>query len=250
MSYQFAVHDEDYTDLSGGRVLYSQPGQPAFPIRLAVEIFMRAREYLTQPQRLTLYDPTCGGAYHLAALGLLFGAQIDGIIVSDVDEAALALARRNLGLLSSAGLDRREAEIRSMLAQFGKGSHQAALASLARLRARVDSQPPIWVEAFQANALRPEEILSGLAGKPVHLVIADIPYGSLSGWSLPPGESPASPVARLLEALRQSLPLETLVVVAADKGQKIAHPAYRRLQRFQIGKRQVALLRQQEASAA
>ena len=31
MPYQFATQDKDYSDFSSGRVLYHQPGTPAFP---------------------------------------------------------------------------------------------------------------------------------------------------------------------------------------------------------------------------
>ena len=43
------------------------------------------------------------------------------------------------------------------------------------------------------------------------------------------------------------VPLIAVVAIAADKAQQIAHPAYRRIQRFRLGKRQVALLRPVDA---
>jgi hypothetical protein len=46
----------------------------------------------------------------------------------------------------------------------------------------------------------------------------------------------------MLDALLPNLDPGTVLALAADKSQKIAHEGYRRLERFQIGKRQVTLL--------
>lgn len=250
MPYQFATQDEDYTDFTGGRVLYSLPGLPAFPVRLASEIFFRARALLRLPpqKRLTIYDPTCGGAYHLTALGLLHGEGIDAIFASDVDQRALELARRNLGLLSPEGLRCREQEIRRMLEQFGKPSHAEALQSAAALRERMAEgervRSPIRTRVFEANALDPEAVQNALAGEAVHLVLSDVPYGQLSAWKLPGGGAPGdhNPAWCLLDALLPALPGNSIVAIAADKSQKIAHERYRRIERFQIGKRRISLL--------
>ena len=89
MPYHYATVDLDYSDYSGGRVLYSLPGYPAFPVRLATEIFQRAQKILGLSRPLTFYDPTCGGAYHLTALGFLHGGSLRAILASDVDDIAL-----------------------------------------------------------------------------------------------------------------------------------------------------------------
>ena len=250
MPYQFVPQDQDYSDYAGGRVLYSLPGLPAFPVRLASEIFLRAyaRIQAARPaeseKRLTLYDPTCGGAYHLTTLGLLHGQAIGAILASDVDANALALAQRNLGLLSLDGLERRQQELRRLFDRFGKESHAQALSSAAVLRDKIESAAPIRTRVFQADALKPDAVQNGLAGETAHLVISDIPYGQLSGWRLPENPMPddPSPVWRLLEALLPALAENAIVAIAADKSQKIAHAGFRRVERFQIGKRQVSLL--------
>ena len=41
MQYKFAKEQPDYSDLASGRVFYSLPGHPAFPVRLASEVFQR-----------------------------------------------------------------------------------------------------------------------------------------------------------------------------------------------------------------
>jgi 23S rRNA (guanine2535-N1)-methyltransferase len=248
MPYLFATEDQDYSDYASGRVLYNLPSAPAFPVRMASEIFQRARARLGLQRRLAIYDPACGGAYHLCALGFLHGAAIEAIVASDSSYDALSLARRNLALLSQDGLRRREAEIRAMLAEFGKESHAAALHSAAVLRQRLEQftgSQEIRTRIFQANALDEDALRQGLSGEPVDLVICDVPYGSLSEWDLPPGEDSTQedPLWRMLNALRAALPEPALVAIAADKRQKIAHPGYSRIERFQIGKRQAALLK-------
>lgn len=243
MPYEYATEDQDFSDYASGRVIYSLPGLPAFPVRLASEIFQRAAALLP-PRRLALYDPCCGGAYHLAALGFLHGGQIASILASDVEERALALARRNLSLLTLEGLQRREDEIRQMLAEYGKDSHAQALQSLSALQKQQAANGPVPARIFQANALDAQDLQHGADGQAVDLVISDIPYGRMTGWLLPEdhrGPDP-SPVWRFLEALQSMLRPGAVVAIAADKGQKIAHESYRRVDRFQIGKRHAVIL--------
>jgi hypothetical protein len=245
MPYLYATEDQDFTDYASGRVIYNLPGAPAFPVRLTSEIFQRAARHCADQARLVIYDPTCGGAYHLTALGLLHGERIARILASDIDSRALELAQRNLGLLVPAGLAERERELRRMLAEYGKESHAAALASLQHLRTQLGEQT-IAARVFQANALDPAALTGALRDETIHLVICDIPYGQLSGWQTPADTAQSaaiSPVLAFLEALRAVLPPGVIVAIAADKEQKLAHPAYRRLERFQIGKRQISILK-------
>jgi 23S rRNA (guanine2535-N1)-methyltransferase len=246
MPYEFATENQDYSDYSGGRVIYSQPGAPAFPIRLASEIFQRALHRLQPARPVRLYDPCCGGAYHLSALGFLHGEWIRAILASDIDEGVLGLARRNLGLLTPAGLERRTGEIAALHEQYGKDSHAQALHSAKELRKRLEALPAgtISGRVFQADALQGESLRRALAeeaGEPIDLVLTDLPYGRMTGWQMPPGEAGAPP-EQMLEALLSVLQPGALVAAAADKAQKLAHPRYQRLERFQIGKRQVTFL--------
>lgn len=55
MAYRYAVTRESYADLSGG-VLHSAPGFPAFPARLASEMFQRALA-LTPNPTAQVWDP-------------------------------------------------------------------------------------------------------------------------------------------------------------------------------------------------
>jgi 23S rRNA (guanine2535-N1)-methyltransferase len=245
MPYKYATKETDYSDFASGRVFYSLPGMPAFPIRLIAEIFQRARAALPPGSNLNIYDPTCGGAYHLTALAILYGSSIRSIFASDINETAVELARRNLGLLSESGLNQREAEIRSLLEEFGKESHREAVYSVKTLRERMKDIPAIKTHVFRANVFNPMEIQRGLGGEQIDLVFADVPYGHLSSWSLPKWENfPASSSAiwMMLESLLSVLPERAVVAIAADKSQKIAHENYRQIERFKIGRRQIRLL--------
>ena len=111
MGYRFALSRENHEDLSAGGVLFSAPGFPAFPVRLASEMFQRAMTSVPDGPTI-VWDPCCGSGYLLTVLSLLHRDQIAGIIGSDVDDAALELARQNLDLLSESGLALRSAELR------------------------------------------------------------------------------------------------------------------------------------------
>jgi 23S rRNA (guanine2535-N1)-methyltransferase len=255
MPYKFALHPSDYSDLSAGRVLYSQPGLTAFPVRLASEIFQRCQAFRARmgfTGQVALYDPCCGGAYLLTILGLLHGSEISAVSASDIDAQALDLAARNLSLLSPAGLERRKDEINHYIQAYGKASHQAALASAVRLGNTLDQAlagRQLPTHLFQADATHPQAMGQGLAGQSIDLVITDIPYGWKSAWSFDEKHSQTdqsppdtSNVARLLDALHTLLPARCLVAIASDKQQKVTHSDYRRLDRFQVGKRQVTIL--------
>ena len=251
MPYRFALEHQDYSDYSGGRVFYSLPGQPAFPVRLASDIFQRCLE-IRQATGLaapcTVYDPCCGGAYHLTSLAYLHWQRIAKIIASDIDAAALGLARRNLSLLTLAGLDQRAAEIATYIDQYGKPSHVAALQSAARLHlalAKQIEQHPLETRIFLADSLDGAALNQSLAGQTIDIVLTDIPYGQKTSWTLPAGENDSLPFPawRMLEALLGVLSPHSLVAVASDKQQKISHARYQRLEKFQLGKRQVVILK-------
>lgn len=251
MAYRFALEHQDYSDYAGGRVFYSLPGQPAFPVRLASEIFqhclaIRQAGGLTAP--CVVYDPCCGGAYHLAALAYLHWQAIGKIICSDIDAAALGLARRNLSLLTQAGLDQRAAEITNYIDLYGKLSHVDARQSAARFKqtlAKQIEQHPLETRLFLANALDGAALRQGLDGQTIDIVITDIPYGQKSSWMLPAGDTEVShpPAWRMLEALLGVLSPHSVVAVASDKQQKISHACYQRFEKFRLGKRQVVILK-------
>ena len=250
MQYRFAQERQDYSDYSSGRVFYGLPGHPAFPVRLASEIFQRCvalREAQGATGPCVLYDPCCGGAYHLSTLAYLHWHAIGEIIASDVDEEILSVARRNLSLLTVEGLDRRTAEISRMLVQYKKASHTAALESAQKLRKRLldlVETHQVEVRLFAADATDSQAVGELLAGSKVDVVISDVPYGRHSSWQIADVSqvSLLSPAWQMLEALLPLLSLRSVVAIASDKRQRVSHEGYRRLERFQVGKRRVVLL--------
>lgn len=250
MQYRYAKEQSDYSDLSSGRVFYSLPGYPAFPVRLASEIFQRCLDYR---QRLygsstpcTLYDPCCGTAYHLSVLGYLHGEHLREIVASDVDEKAVVWARRNLGLLSMEGLHKRTEEISRMLAEYGKDSHQEALSSAVILKKQLLSltqRHTIETRVFQANAADSKKILENIAPHSVDIVFSDVPYGQHSHWQGSNQNELSNPLGSMLEALFGILASSSIVAIVSDKQQKALHPGYQRIEQFQVGKRRVAILK-------
>lgn len=249
MPYRFAKERPNHTDYASGRVFYGWPGHAAFPVRLTSEIFQRCMavrkaDGITDP--CILYDPCCGGAYHLSTLAFLHWSAIDKIIGSDADKEVLSLAERNLALLTVEGLNQRAAEISEMLESFGKPSHAAALESAKTLKGQLlglVKTHEVKTRVFHADATDGEALREQLHCQ-VDIVITDVPHGRLSLWQDPAHSqaSALSPIWRMLEALRQVLSLNSVVAVAANKQQKVSHEAYQRVDRFRIGKRQVVLL--------
>jgi hypothetical protein len=255
MPYKFALERPDYSDLAGGKVLLGRPGHPALPVRLASEVFqrclaIRAADGLTGP--VTLCDPCCGAAYHLAVLAFLHGESLRGIVASDIDPGILSLAAKNLGMCASAGLDQRTAELAELHGRFGKPSHMEALAAAGRLRKRLvdlTARHAIGIRSFQADALDKDSLSRGLEGASVDVVIGDVPYGRQSRWQGSGAENP-DPLGLLLESLHANLHPGSVVAVISDKGQKTSHAGYDRLERLSIGKRLTVFWRWREAPPA
>jgi len=183
----------------------------------------------------------------LSTLAYLHWNAIGEIMGSDVDEDILSVARRNLGLLTVEGLDRRTAEISKMLMQYKKASHEAALKSAETLRQRLlglVETHQVEVRSFAADATDSQAVCEELAGREVDVVISDTPYGRHSSWQIADASqaSTLSPAWQMLEALLPVLSLRSVIAIASDKRQKISHEGYRRLERFQVGKRRVVLL--------
>jgi 16S rRNA G966 N2-methylase RsmD len=252
MRYLFARDRVNYEDYASGRVLYGKRGNPSFPIRLASEVFQRCLQLgreLGAPDPCVLYDPCCGAAYHLCTLGYLHPEQIDTIIASDIDPDALALARRNLGLLSREGLAQRIAEIEAMSRAFGKQSHAEALGSARLLQGRLDAAGaarPIETRLFLADATDRRALTGQLARQRVDIVFADVPYGWHTQWTgrrIDLAERDRSPLWLMLDALHHVLLQSSIVAVASSKDQRARHPGYDQLQRHRAGKRQITILR-------
>ena len=188
MPYQFARERLNYAAFASGQVLHSLPGRPAFPARLASEIYQRSVALLpaSAGPPYVLYDPCCGGAQLLTTLAYLHGETIAALIGSDIDADAVHLAARNLALVTLPGLDMRSTALAALAAQYGKPAHREALAHTVELRERLvelTQQRTITASVFQADALNAASVQAGLAGATVDLVIADVPYGQQTAWA-------------------------------------------------------------------
>lgn len=250
MDYKYTPERENYAPYAAGGVFYAAPGLTAFPVRLAVELLRRClsiRRAAGAAGPAVVYDPCCGGAYHLATMAWFNWEDIGRIYASDIDTDALGVAARNLALLSPAGMERRVTELTRLHQEFGKASHALALQHALALRGRLTE----WVQThtvgthlFCADAGDPTAIAAGMAGTRADIVLTDIPYGQVSHWqgNTAALAQEADPVRQLLDALPAVLADGAVVAIAAGKGDKISHERYRRLGRFTVGRRQVVLL--------
>jgi len=243
MEYKFASEHSNYTDLASGHVFYSLPGHPAFPVRLASEIYQRCLEFRGKgSSACTIYDPCCGAAYHLSVIAYLHWDSVCRVICSDINEKAVQLAERNLGLLTPAGMERRSREISAMVRLYDKKSHKEALKSLTRIQEQVNQLTavrPVQTRVFQANATDAACLREGLQETFIDMVITEIPYGQHSQWKQ---TQAADPAWAMLEALFSFLSPKSILVVVSDRQQKFPHEKYKQLEKLQYGKRQVVFL--------
>ena len=247
MQYQFVKEQQDYSDLASGRVFHSLPGHPAFPVRLASEIFQRCMAYretiYQNSTRCVLYDPCCGAAYHLSVLAYLHREYIQEVIGSDIDEKAVALAQRNLELVSIVGLDKRIIEIAEMSERYGKASHKDALRSAQILRSNslaLARKYSVKASVFRANATESNGVFNNIRAHSVDIVFTDVPYGRHSAWY---SSEAIDPISTMLDVLRTILSSSSIVAIASDKRQKVSHEMYRRIEQFEIGKRRVEIMK-------
>jgi 16S rRNA G966 N2-methylase RsmD len=244
MEYKYAAERPNYADLASGHVFYSLPGSPAFPIRLASEIYQRCLAFRgTGSSPYTVYDPCCGAAYHLSVIAYLHWDSVCRVIGSDIDEKAVQLAERNLGLLTPDGMERRSRELSAMVHLYDKESHKGAFESITRMQEQVNrltAVRPIQTRVFRANATEAAGLREGLQDTAIDIIFTDVPYGQHSRWQEVPTQDP---VWAMLNTLLEFLSPQSIVAVAADKGQKILHEGYQRLEKMQIGKRQIIILK-------
>ena len=248
MTYRFAVGRTDYSDLASGHVLHSAPGRTGFPARLATEIFQRAAARLTAAgvtAPWVVYDPCCGAGQLLTTVGLLHRGAIRALIGSDIDDEAVALAGRNLLLVTEVGLGRRIAALERLLAEHGRASHAAAIESGRRLLQQMERAPlEPTVDVFPADVTRPGALAGQIADGTVDMVITDVPYGNWSAWSTTAVDrgDDIAPIDRMLDTLRPVLAPRAVVAIVSGKDQRVGHPAYRRIERWQVGRRRIEMV--------
>lgn len=182
MAYRMVTERANHVRFAGGFVLHSAPGFPAYPVRLAQELFLRGLSHL--PERpVTLWDPCCGSGYLVTVVGLLGRGHLRAIVASDVSPAAAELAAKNLALLGPGGLSRRAAQLRARSAEFGKAVHaEAAEASDLLARELTEQGGPLAASAATADLFDTRSMRRILPAPGPGLVVTDVPYGRQVHW--------------------------------------------------------------------
>lgn len=241
MHYRYAPLG-DHRDLASGTVLHSRPGEPAFPVRLARELFARARHHRGSSDRVTIWDPCCGSAQLLITLGLAERRHLSRLVGSDVDRSALALATRNAALVTTAGLTARHAELSDAARQHGRPSHHHAAAASLRLAAMLrQGGGDLPIELHHADALDPEDVGRVAAHARPDIVFADLPHGRLTSWQT--DHDDLDPTATLARRLASALPADVILVLVARSRRAPLPPGTRALDRLRVGHRSAAITR-------
>ncbi|MFF2089505.1 hypothetical protein [Paenibacillus sp. NPDC058174] len=239
MEYLYEKQVNNYEDFASGRVLYNARGTTSFPVRLASEIIQRCFNLLEikgNKGPYSLYDPCCGGAYMLTVVGLMHGHRMNQIYASDVNPEVLQVAERNLSLLSPSGLAKRKEQLIQLTALFQKESHKEALASLERLYGFATRLNIEGIFVSQGDITATQK--SSEPHCEVNIIMTDLPYGGIVNWRT----DSSDPVSDFFDQILQRLnPDRSVVAIIADKGQKLKHKRFKRLQYFKIGKRQVGI---------
>lgn len=230
MEYKYS-HKENFEDLSSGRVIYANSGIPNYPVRLINEIYRRCLNYSYKKENIRIYDTCCGGAYLLTVLGFCNQDTISAIYASDIDEAMIKYASKNLALLTPNGINKRINELEALVNLYHKDSHIMAVESANKLKKLLVKD--INISVFQADATKklslPEKI---------DIIITDIPYGNLVNWQ---GDNDA--FSKMLSEIINISHSETIIAISMDKKQEIKNDRLIRLEKNNIGKRKFGIYR-------
>lgn len=240
MVYRYATEQKDHSALASGNVLRSAPGFPGFPVRLASELFQRSLAH-TRTGSVSLWDPCCGSGYLVTVLGLLHRDRLTRVRASDVDAEAVALAARNLELLTADGLAEREEELRRAARDFGRVEFvERAETARGLAQGLAAAGGDLLHASWCADVFELTEHVDA------DLVVTDVPYGELTSWE---GAAPQEePLRAMLESLGRVLPEHAVVVVTA-RTRRIALPeGVRALERVKVGNRAAALVRARDVA--
>lgn len=232
---------DDFSHLASGHVLRSAPGMPAFPVRMAIEMFRNALKYFPSDKCLSVIDPCCGTGYLLTVLGITFSNRIRFLAGLDVDEAAITLAEKNLNLLLKGGLERRKSELEKLWAEHGRESYLAAVESTLLLKAERGDIVFPEILARLADATSVASVREAVGGRTFDVAVCDVPHGKMVAWegdgaSLPSGEA----ICKLLTATITVMNPTAVWVIAVKKRQAVVlPPGLRRISRLRVGHREV-----------
>ena len=239
MSYRYATGKGDYADYSSGHVLRSAPGFPAFPVRLASEVFQRAVALRRGAPPVALWDPCCGSGYLLTVIALLHRRLLRSVLATDIDPRATELARQNLALLDPEALIVRGHELAERAERYGKPSYLDTAQAAHRLSAQLARQGgPLPVVVREANAFDAADLAAIVPGACPDVVITDVPYGEQTAWL---GADDGGGVPQLLAAMASVLPADAVLGVAI-RGRRVPLGGTRPRESLKLGTRTVALL--------
>jgi 23S rRNA (guanine2535-N1)-methyltransferase len=241
MQYKLA-NKQNYSTFASGKVIKSLPGNPAFPVRLVSEVFQYCLLKSGKKLLFRIYDPCCGSACHFTALAFLHFRNISEIYCSDIDSTILEIAKSNLALLSTSGIQARLLELRSLYERFGKTSHAEAIESAEKLKMalRINIDHSIICRVFQHNILDgtyPAE----LPRTPMDLVFADVPYGISSKWQGATGSVEC--IQSLLDSTYPMLSKKSFVAISQIDKAPLNHEKYLQVKKMKMGKRTVRILK-------
>lgn len=161
----------------------------------------------------------------MTVLGFFYNDNIVKLYGSDIDGYMTAHAKKNLSLLSDAGLSTRRAELEELFQGYGKESHQEAIHSCDKLKEMLVKEIP--AEIFSADCTK------DLARISPDVIITDVPYGNLVEWQENAALNPDEMMNRLWDISREG----TVLAVCMDKKQKCHTEQWTRVEKQNIGKR-------------
>jgi len=225
---------KNFEDFSSGRVMLHRAGFSNYPVRLMEEVFLRCKQYLRKSEKLSVYDPCCGGAYLLTVLGYLNYDRIAKLIGSDINPDAISLAKKNLSLLTVEGLQNRIEHLEELYSLYQKQSHREAINSAYNLKAYIKPNE-LHCHTFEHDIL-----LNPLAAQfKADIVFTDVPYDRLISWQS--GE--AAEMNTLLENIKPVIHDESIIAISSNKSQKIATSSYKKVEKLLIGKRKIEIFK-------
>jgi hypothetical protein len=245
MQYKFEKEKNNYEFLASGNVLKSVPGNPAFPVRLASEIFQRGLSFIKKPiENLTIYDPCCGSAYLLTVLGILHRGKIETIIGSDIDEDVIEIAEKNISLISENGIQNRINELIIKRDNYKKKSHTNALVSANKIKEIIsDGNHKFNYDVFRVNALIRSLKVPVFNNIRIDIIISDLPYSNQTSWIGINEDVLESPEHLLLENLISIASRDTVIIICTKKIVVVQHPKFIILKKEKIGKRKITFLK-------
>ncbi len=232
MNYLYP-HRDNYAFLASGSVIRSAANSPNFPVKLGLEIFHRCLQFSSKKEDIILYDPCCGAGYLLTSVAIMNTELIHQVVGSDINNAFVEIARKNLSLLTENGRQRRKNELTDLVEFHNKESHVNALKHLREISELI-SNKEIY---FQVEDLDVFFVgTSSLGSLSPDIVITDVPYGDLVAWKGGVG------IDQMLTSLEAIVSENTVVAIIHDKYQKVNHPKFQRKEKFKVGKRIVEIV--------